>query len=51
MDGAKFIVILLGAIAGLIVIRFLAGYFVKILSERPSLENVQHHVNRWLGRG
>ena len=38
MDGAQFIVIVIGAIAGLIVIRFAAGFFVKILTKRPSLE-------------
>src|SRR5574342_55030 len=34
MDGAQFIVIVLGAIAGLIVIRFAAGFFVKLLTKR-----------------
>lgn len=49
MDGAKFIVILLGAIAGLIVIRFAAGYFVKILTERPSLETAAMLIVGWVG--
>ena len=45
MDGAQFIVILLGAIAGLIVIRFAAGYFVKLLMHtlaHPSLHIISH---------
>ncbi|MFD6209991.1 TerC family protein [Peribacillus sp. NPDC060253] len=49
MDGAKFIVILIGAIAGLIVIRFAAGYFVKILTERPSLETAAMLIVGWVG--
>ncbi|WHX93060.1 TerC family protein [Peribacillus simplex] len=49
MDGAKFIVILLGAIAGLIVIRFAAEYFVKILTERPSLETAAMLIVGWVG--
>ncbi|MCJ8008724.1 TerC family protein [Lederbergia wuyishanensis] len=49
MDGAKFIVILLGAIAGLIVIRFAAGFFVKILTKRPSLETAAMLIVGWVG--
>ncbi|KKI90416.1 membrane protein [Bacillus sp. SA1-12] len=49
MDGAKFIVILLGAIAGLIVIRFAAGYFVKLLTKRPSLETAAMLLVGWVG--
>lgn len=49
MDGAKFVVILLGAIAGLIVIRFAAGYFVKVLTERPSLETAAMLIVGWVG--
>ena len=36
MDGAQFIVIVLGAIAGLIVIKFAASFFVKLLTQRPA---------------
>ncbi|WP_045516719.1 TerC family protein [Neobacillus niacini] len=49
MDGAQFIVILLGAIAGLIVIRFAAGFFVKILTQRPSLETAAMLLVGWVG--
>ncbi|MBS4220111.1 TerC family protein [Bacillus sp. FJAT-49711] len=49
IDGAKFIVILIGAIAGLIVIRFAAGFFVKILTKRPSLETAAMLIVGWVG--
>jgi YkoY family integral membrane protein len=49
MDGAQFIVILIGAIAGLIVIRFAAGFFVKILTQRPSLETAAMLLVGWVG--
>ncbi|HWO78523.1 MAG TPA: TerC family protein [Bacillus sp. (in: firmicutes)] len=49
MDGAKFIVILLGAIAGLIVIRFAAGLFVKLLTTRPGLETAAMLIVGWVG--
>lgn len=49
MDGAKFIVIVIGAIAGLIVIKFAAGMFVKLLTERPSLETAAMVLVGWVG--
>ncbi|PGL72210.1 hypothetical protein [Bacillus sp. AFS055030] len=49
MDGAKFIVIVIGAIAGLIVIRFAAGIFVKLLTTRPSLETAAMLLVGWVG--
>lgn len=49
MDGAKFIVIVLGAIAGLIVIKFAAGFFVKLLTRRPKLETVAMLLVGWVG--
>lgn len=49
MDGAQFIVILIGAIAGLIVIRFAAGFFVRILTQRPSLETAAMLLVGWVG--
>jgi YkoY family integral membrane protein len=49
MDGAKFIVILIGAIAGLVVIRYAAGYFVKLLTTRPSLETAAMLIVGWVG--
>ncbi|KAA9019536.1 TerC family protein [Niallia endozanthoxylica] len=49
MDGAQFIVILLGAIAGLIVIRYAANFFVKLLVQRPSLETAAMIIVGWVG--
>lgn len=49
IDGAQFIVILLGAIAGLIVIRFAANFFVKILVKRPRLETAAMIIVGWVG--
>jgi YkoY family integral membrane protein len=49
MDGAQFIVILIGAIAGLIVIRFAAGFFVKVLTQRPTLETAAMLLVGWVG--
>jgi len=49
MDGAKFIVIVIGAIAGLIVIRFAAAIFVKLLTTRPSLETAAMLIVGWVG--
>lgn len=49
MDGVQFIVIVISAIAGLIVIRFAAGYFVKLLTERPSLETAAMLLVGWVG--
>ncbi len=49
MDGAKFIIIIIGAIAGLIVIRFAAGLFVKLLTKRPSLEKAAMLLVGWVG--
>lgn len=49
MDGAKFIVIIIGAIAGLIVIRYAAGFFVKLLTKRPNLEKAAMLLVGWVG--
>ncbi|GFR38623.1 putative membrane protein YkoY [Insulibacter thermoxylanivorax] len=49
MDGAQFIVIVLGAIAGLIVIKFAASFFVKLLTQRPGLETAAMVLVGWVG--
>lgn len=49
MDGAKFIVIVLAALAGLIVIKFAAGFFVGLLTKRPSLETAAMLLVGWVG--
>ncbi|MDC3416820.1 TerC family protein [Aquibacillus salsiterrae] len=49
MDAAKFVVIVLAGIAGLLVIRFAAALFVKLLKERPSLEKAAFVIVGWVG--
>ncbi|MCU9614920.1 hypothetical protein OEV98_15350 [Caldibacillus lycopersici] len=49
MDTAQFVVIVLGALAGLIVIRFASALFIKLLTERPSLESAAMLIVGWVG--
>lgn len=49
MDGGQFIVVLLGGIAGLILIKFAATWFVKLLSQRPALETTAYAIVAWVG--
>ncbi|CAM3632393.1 TerC family protein [Marinicrinis lubricantis] len=49
MDGGKFIVVLLGGIAGLILIKFAATWFLKLLDERPALETTAYAIVAWVG--
>jgi len=49
IDTAQFIVIVLGALAGLIVIRFASQLFIKLLTERPSLETAAMLIVGWVG--
>lgn len=49
MDGGQFIVIVLGGIAGLILIKFAATWFVKLLEQRPSLETTAYAIVAWVG--
>lgn len=49
MDGGKFIVVVLGGIAGLILIKFAATWFVKLLAERPALETTAYAIVAWVG--
>lgn len=49
MDTAQFIIIVLGAIAGLIIIRFASALFIKLLNERPSLESAAMLIVGWVG--
>jgi len=49
MDTAQFIVIVLGALAGLIVIRFASALFIRLLTERPSLESAAMLIVGWVG--
>ncbi|MBK5504698.1 TerC family protein [Bacillus sp. TH12] len=49
MDGAQFIVVLLGGIAGLILIKFAATWFVQLLEKRPALETTAYAIVAWVG--
>lgn len=49
MDGGQFIVVLLGGIAGLILIKFAATWFVQLLAKRPALETTAYAIVAWVG--
>ncbi|TRZ38905.1 hypothetical protein CEQ21_26445 [Niallia circulans] len=49
IDGGQFTVMLLGGIIGLIIMRFAANWFVKLLHTRPSLETAAFMIVGWVG--
>ncbi|MFD1018022.1 TerC family protein [Thalassobacillus hwangdonensis] len=49
MDGGKFIVVVIAGIAGLVLIKFAATWFVKLLETRPSLETTAYLIVAWVG--
>jgi len=49
MDGGKFLVILTGGFIGLIIMRFAANFFVKLLHSRPALEIAAFFIVGWVG--
>ncbi len=49
MDGGQFIVIVLGGLAGLILIKFAATWFVQLLEKRPALETTAYAIVAWVG--
>ncbi|MBM7694746.1 YkoY family integral membrane protein [Peribacillus deserti] len=49
MDGGQFIVILLGGIAGLVLIKYAATWFVQLLDKRPALETTAYAIVAWVG--
>lgn len=49
LDGAKFAVIVIATIAGLILIKFAASWFIKLLDKRPGLETVAFLIVAWVG--
>ena len=49
IDGGQFTVMFLGGIIGLIIMRFAANAFVKLLHERPSLETAAFLIVGWVG--
>lgn len=49
MDGAQFIVIFLGGFIGLVIMRFAATAFVKLLERKPGLEIAAFAIVGWVG--
>lgn len=49
MDGGQFLIVVLGGLAGLILIRYAAHWFVKLLDERPGLEITAYLIVAWVG--
>ncbi|WP_335870219.1 TerC family protein [Bacillus sp. 2205SS5-2] len=49
IDGGQFIIMLLGGIIGLVIMRFAANWFVKILQTYPSLESAAFLIVGWVG--
>lgn len=49
MDGGKFLVVVLGGVAGLILIKYAATWFVQLLGQRPALETTAYAIVAWVG--
>jgi YkoY family integral membrane protein len=49
MDAGQFLVVMLGGISGLILIKFAATWFVRLLDERPALETTAYAIVAWVG--
>ncbi|MFJ5712934.1 TerC family protein [Neobacillus sp. NPDC093127] len=49
LDGGKFMVIFAGGIIGLVIMRFAANQFVKLLERRPGLEIAAFAIVGWVG--
>lgn len=49
MDGGQFLIVVLAGIAGLVLIKFAAGWFVKLLAVRPGLETTAYLIVAWVG--
>lgn len=49
LDGGKFIVIFAGGFIGLIIMRFAANFFVKLLHTKPGLEIAAFLIVGWVG--
>lgn len=49
LDGGQFLVILIGGMLGVIMMRFAANIFVKLLHERPRLEIAAFIIVGWVG--
>ncbi|WP_226530118.1 TerC family protein [Metabacillus niabensis] len=49
LDGGQFLVILAGGIIGIVIMRFAATYFVKLLKKKPNLETAAFLIVGWVG--
>jgi YkoY family integral membrane protein len=49
IDGGQFSVMFLGGVIGLVIMRFAANWFVKLLHTRPSLETAAFLIVGWVG--
>src|SRR5699024_1436255 len=49
LDGGQFLVIFIGGMIGVILMRFAANLFVKLLQERPGLELAAFIIVGWVG--
>ncbi|GAB7387259.1 TerC family protein [Bacillaceae bacterium] len=49
LDGGKFLIILAGGFIGLIIMRFAANFFVKLLHAKPGLEIAAFLIVGWVG--
>jgi YkoY family integral membrane protein len=49
LDGGQFGVILAGGIIGLVIMRFAASFFVKLLQRKPGLETAAFFIVGWVG--
>lgn len=49
LDGGKFLVIFAGGIIGLVIMRFAANMFVRLLESRPGLEIAAFGIVGWVG--
>jgi len=49
LDGAQFIVVFIGGMLGVIIMRFAANMFVRLLNRRPGLEVAAFLIVGWVG--
>lgn len=49
IDGGQFLVIFFGGLTGVVIMRFAAGAFVKVLDSRPTLETGAYVIVGWVG--
>lgn len=49
MDGGQFLIVVIAGIAGLILIKYAANLFVKLLAVRPGLETTAYLIVTWVG--